>query len=251
MTIAIATTGNRESVYKTIESVYDQNYENIILHIVSNEKALQKIKNYIDINYKNKKITNFIKETGSGFSSALNQAFNNAKNSKYFGWINDDDFLAAGSIARAVSHLEQTKAIAVFGQLEYLNDEGKKVGFNNFGKWGFICSKYGPNLTPQPGSLFQVNAVGDSDLLEPEFKYAMDLDLWLRLHKKGKFVFIKEIQAFMMWHKDALTVKGRSKALEEAYKIRKNYSKNKAQDTVIKIMWFPTKLIAYLSLRFI
>lgn len=251
VTIAIATTGGRESIYKTIQSVYDQDYENITLNIVAAESVLQELKKNIDLNFKKVKKTNFIKEIGNGFSAALNQAFASTQNSKYFGWINDDDFLASGAVKRAISKLEQTQAIVAFGQLIYLNEEGKRVGLNKFGRLGFLSSKYGPNLTPQPGSLFRVDAIQESQLLQPEYKYAMDLDLWLRLAKRGNFIFIKEAQAFMLWHKDATTVKDRKKALEEAFLIRKKHSNNVIKKILIQIFWIPTKIIAYLSLKFI
>ena len=249
--IAIATTGDRETIFKTISSIYEQNYQNIVLKIVTKEPELKKIKEKIALNFGNAKSTDFIVEKEKGFSAALNQAFSNSRSCKYFGWINDDDFLAAGAVERAVFKLEQTQAIAIFGQLAYLNNEGKRVGLNKSGKLGFFSSKYGPNLTPQPGSFFRVDAVKDSQLLVPEYKYAMDLDLWLRLAKNGKFEFLPEVQAFMLWHKDATTVRDRKKALLEAYQIRKNHSNNKIQKFIVKLFWIPTKIIAYLSLKFI
>jgi GT2 family glycosyltransferase len=249
--ITIATTGVRPSLIKTIESIYRQNYENLNLKIISPKENIfnieQKIKNFSE----QSKLTEVIAETEKGFSSALNQAFESAKGADYFGWINDDDFFAEGAVARAVNELEKTGAVAAFGQLVYLNEEGEKVGVNNFGKLGFWSSKYGPNLTPQPGSLFRVNAVASSRLLDPEHKYAMDLDLWLRLRNSGSFVFIKEPQAFMLWHQDAITVRDRKKALAEAFQIRKKHSRNFFENFLINLFWMPTKIIAYLSLKFI
>lgn len=249
--IAIATTGERSSIIKTIESIYSQNYENIALNIVANQGVLQKLEQEINQVFTHKKQTNFIPETGIGFSAALNQAFDNSKNAKYFGWINDDDFLADGAVERAVEALEQSQKIAVFGWLTYLNQEGKKVGLNKIGRIGFLVSKYGPNLTPQPGSFFKVDSVVEEKLLEPNYKYAMDLDLWLRLAKQGEFTFLKEVQAFMLWHKDATTVKNRKKALYEAFKIRKIYSPTKLRKFLVTLFWIPTKIIAYLSIKFI
>lgn len=249
--IAIATAGGRDFIFKTIKSVYEQNYENLVLNIVATEATIKELRTLIDEYFEKKKVTNFIPETQIGFSAAINQAFAYSKEAKYFGWINDDDFLAEGAVQRAIEALERSQKTAVFGRLIYLNKDGEKVGSNNFGRAGFVSSKYGPNLTPQPGSFFRVDAVGQSDLLEPSYKYAMDLDLWLRLAKQGDFIFLKEVQAFMLWHKDAITVKNRKKALTEAYEIRKTYSKNRIQILLVKIFWIPTKIIAYLSIKFI
>lgn len=251
MVIAIATTGVRPSLIKTVESVYQQSYENLTLKIISSKDTILSIENKIQKFFEQKKPTEFIAETEKGFSSALNQAFESAQTAKYFGWINDDDFFAEGAITRAVTELENSGAVAAFGQLIYLNEDGRRVGFNNFGKLGFWSSKYGPNLTPQPGSLFSVKSLAGSQLLEPEHKYAMDLDLWLRLKNSGDFVFIKKPQAYMLWHQDAITVRERKKALREAFQIRKKHSKNFIEKFLINLFWIPTKVIAYLSLKII
>lgn len=247
--IAIATTGVRPSLIKTIESIYCQDYENLVLKLISPHETISSIKQKIQISFEQSKPTEFIAETNKGFSAALNQVFESAKDAEYFGWINDDDFLAEGAIFRAVNELDKTGAVAAFGQLIYLNEKGRRVGVNNFGKIGFWSAKYGPNLLPQPGSLFRVNTLKGSRLLEPEHKYAMDLDLWLRLRNFGNFVFIKEPQAFMLWHQDATTVRDRKKALREAFQIRKKHSKNFFEKFLINIFWIPTQIIAYLSLK--
>jgi hypothetical protein len=79
----------------------------------------------------------------------------------------------------------------------------------------------------------------------------MDLDLWLRLRNEGRFIFINQTQAFMLWHEDAITVKQREAALREAYSIRKLHSRNIFERLLIQILWIPTKVIAYLSLKLI
>jgi hypothetical protein len=55
----------------------------------------------------------------------------------------------------------------------------------------------------------------------------------------------------MLWHEDAITVKQREAALREAYSIRKLHSRNIFERLLIQILWIPTKVIAYLSLKLI
>ena len=249
--IAIATKGSRKTLYKTIDSVLKQNYSELTLKIVCPQLELAKIKTNIENTFSNNTNIDFISERETGQSNAINQAFEASKNFDFFGWINDDDYLAEGAVARAVKSLSRPDVVAVFGYLAYLNQAEKIVGTNRLGKIGFWFSKYGTNLTPQPGSLFNVKSVKDKILLNPEFKFAMDLDLWLRLRNEGKFIFINQTQAFMLWHEDAITVKQRKAALKEAYSIRKLHSRNIFERLLIQILWIPTKVIAYLSLKLI
>lgn len=249
--IAIATAGTRSTLLKTVQSIIQQNYENLKVTIVCPPRAVEKIKEELNNNFVN--LSNFVvvAEKEKGQSAAINQVFSESSEADFFGWINDDDFYSQGSLDRAVAELNKSGVVAVFGHLIYVNEDGKTVGKNRLGSVGFWSSKYGPNLTPQPGSLFRVSAVTESILLNPQHKFAMDLDLWLRLRGRGKFTFIKQTQAFMLWHQEAATVKQRKNALAEAYKIRLEHSKNLFDRLIIKLLWVPTKIIAYLSIKLI
>jgi glycosyltransferase involved in cell wall biosynthesis len=249
--IAIATAGTRSSLLKTVESIIQQNYENLKVKIVCPPIAVEKIKEELKNNFANPSNFEVLAEKEKGQSAAINQVFSESPEADFFGWINDDDFYSQGSLYRAVTELNKSGVVAVFGQLIYVNEAGKTLGKNRLGRVGFWSSKYGPNLTPQPGSLFRVSEVTESLLLNPNHKFAMDLDLWLRLRVRGRFTFIKQTQAFMLWHQDAATVKQRKNALAEAYKIRLEHSKNVFDRLLIKLLWIPTKLIAYLSIKLI
>lgn len=251
LVIAIATTGTRPSLLKTVESIIQQDYENLKVKIVCPPVAVEKIKEDLKNNFANPPNFEVIAERDKGQSAALNQVFSESNEADFFGWINDDDFYSQGSLNRAVVELNKSGVVAVFGQLTYVNEVGKTLGKNRLGRVGFWSSRYGPNLTPQPGSLFRVSAVTEPLLLNPQHKFAMDLDLWLRLKGRGKFTFIKQNQAFMLWHQDAATVKQRKNALAEAYKIRLEHSKNLLDRFLIKLLWIPTKIIAYLSIKLI
>jgi glycosyltransferase involved in cell wall biosynthesis len=249
--IAIATKGTRPTLFKTIESVLNQNYDNLILKIVCPKLEITKIKSETADKFSSFSNLEFIIETEIGQSAAINQVFADSISDDFFGWINDDDYLAEGAIARAVKELTKPEVVAVFGYLSYLNKAGKLVGTNRLAGLGFWFSKYGPNLTPQPGSLFKISSVKEIQLLNPQYKFAMDLDLWLRLRDQGRFSFIKQTQAFMLWHEEAATVKQRKEALYEAYLIRKIHSKNIFEKMLINLFWIPTKIIAYLSIKLI
>ena len=79
-------------------------------------------------------------------------------------------------------------------------------------------------MIPQPGSLIKRLAVAEEKLLDETYKYAMDLDLWLKIMKFGKVGILKEIQALMNWHGDSITVSNRKRATNEAFRIKLKHS---------------------------
>jgi hypothetical protein len=111
-------------------------------------------------------------------------------------------------------------------------------------KANIFITKIGPNIIPQPGSLVRRTSIGAAKPLNEKYKYAMDLDMWLRIMKFGKIGIIKETQALMNWHQDSITVSNRGKASSEAFQIRLRNSQNLFRKFLVIICYLPTRLIS-------
>ena len=57
--------------------------------------------------------------------------------------------------------------------------------------------------------------------LDSKYKFAFDFDMFLRLTKIGKAVFVPEVLASFRWHADSLTVSQRRSSAAEASLVRK------------------------------
>jgi hypothetical protein len=126
-----------------------------------------------------------------------------------------------------------------------LNKKGKVIT-NRVSKLNLFVTKIGPNIIPQPGSLLRRTGINNQTLLNENYKYAMDLDLWLRILKVGEIGIVKETQALMNWHDDSITVSNRKKASVEAFNIRYKNSSNLFVKLLIVLFYFPTRFLSSL-----
>jgi GT2 family glycosyltransferase len=160
-----------------------------------------------------------------GISGALNAGFDAAlPGTAYVGWLGDDDLLRAGSLAATTAALDADPgASMVYGWCDYVDGRGATVFSSRAGRLAARCITFAPNLVPQPGSLMRladVRAVGgvDEDLL-----LSMDLDLFLRLRRRGRLIAVPQTLASFRWHADSATVRSQVDSAEEADRVRMRY----------------------------
>jgi hypothetical protein len=83
--------------------------------------------------------------------------------------------------------------------------------------------RVGPQLIPQPGSLFTLKAFNEVGGLNTSYKWAFDLDLFLKFVRIGEFHYIPQVLSSFRWHDGSLSVGGRLGSVTEASKIRRTY----------------------------
>lgn len=146
---------------------------------------------------------------------------------KYVNWLGDDDLLAPGSLIQAELALNSNSKIAmVFGSCDYIDAKNQIIFTNKSGKWAVPLLRFGPDLVPQPGSLFRRSAFTKVNGLDTNLKWAFDLDLFLKLAKTGGLEFINKKLASFRWHPESLSVEFRSKSAQEASMVRKRHLPN-------------------------
>jgi glycosyltransferase involved in cell wall biosynthesis len=242
--IIVATLGERASLENCFKSINKQDFSEIEVVIVTPSRSIKKVeelaKEILKYNYQ------VIEDNNKGLSAAINQGFEAAGEFEYFSWLNDDDELTIGSIKRSKSKLDSNHNYsAVVGTLEYRFENSNKVLLNKVSKLKLIISEFGPNLIPQPGSLIRKVKI-DSFLLNENYQYAMDLDLFLRLKKKGKIGLIKDIQALLNYDSDTITLKNRRNATKEAFQIRMLNSRNILIKFLNLFFYTPTYFLMYI-----
>jgi len=243
--IVVATLGERKSLKQTLKSIVNQNITDLEVKIVipkDKTEFINQIAKEVDLkNYE------LIEDEGRGLSAAINQGFSVEGDFEFFGWINDDDELTTNSLSRSINFLSSTfNKNAVIGNLGYLSSKSNKIITNKVSKINLIISKIGPNVIPQPGSLIRKSAFSDQPLLNENYKYAMDLDMWLRILANGQIGIIKESQALMNWHSDSITISNRKKASIEAFQIRYRNAQNIIIKSLVVILYIPTRILSSL-----
>jgi hypothetical protein len=166
-----------------------------------------------------------IDETGKSLAAAINQAFAAVPEStEYLAWLGDDDLLRPGSLTVTSGFLAtHPKSSAVYGGCDYIDEHGNRVWKNDSGWWAAPLLRIGPDLVPQPGSLFRRSAVQRVGELRTDLGWAFDFDFFIRLSKVGRLSYVKRTLAAFRWHSDSLSVGQRADSVREASVVRRSH----------------------------
>lgn len=189
-----------------------------------------------------------IDDAGDGLVSAINRAFVALpEHIKFISWLGDDDLVAKDSLYNARQVMESNpNVVAVVGICDYIGPRGEKILTNRAGSLGVRILSWGPNLVPQPGSLFRRSAFNEIGCLDPEYPLAFDFDLFLKMRKIGDIEFLNQKIASFRWHGTSLSVSQRRLAVLEASRIRRrNRSKPVA---MLSLVWEPVVIVFTLLL---
>lgn len=158
-----------------------------------------------------------------GLPAAINLAVENLPDGiKYFNWLGDDDLLYPNSLTMAESSLEEEESLTfVWGSCDYVDEEGRRIWRNSSGQWATKLFRFGPNLVPQPGALIRLASFREIAGLSTKYRMAFDLDMFIKLVKKGPARFLGRPLARFRWHGASLSVAQRKGAVKEASEIRK------------------------------
>jgi GT2 family glycosyltransferase len=164
----------------------------------------------------------YVDEDDKSVPSKINQGFRALpQNIEFITWIGDDDLLAPGALETAVKDLNKPeKPVLVFGHCQYIDSEGNDVLVKRSGGWAVPLLRFGPQLIPQPSAFFRRDAFEKVGGLSDKFQFAFDFDLFLKLSKSGKAVFVDQILSSHRWHKTSLTYSRRWESVREASRVR-------------------------------
>jgi hypothetical protein len=189
----------------------------------------------------------YVDELEKSVPKKINQGFRALpEDIKYITWIGDDDLLAPGSLGVAVSALGQPeKPVLVFGHCQYIDSEGNDVLVKRSGSWAVPLLRFGPQLIPQPGAVFRRDAFEKAGGLSDKFQFAFDFDLFLKLSKLGKAVFVDSILSSHRWHSTSLTYSRRWDSVKEASAVRVSNLPFAAR--ILSPLWeLPVLMVTYL-----
>jgi GT2 family glycosyltransferase len=157
-----------------------------------------------------------------GLATAINLGIADLpRENEFVTWLGDDDLLEKGSLSHALSPLlEDATCVFSFGRCDYINSNEEVIWSNRSGRYAVPLLRFGPQLIPQPGSLIRRTAFIELGGLDNQYKWAFDLDLFIRLRQLGSLRFVDQKLASFRWHEGSLSVGGRAGSVLEAGQIR-------------------------------
>lgn len=159
----------------------------------------------------------------TGISAAINCGIAARHGEEFYAWMGDDDLFRPDGLLTLQNMLDaHPEAIVSYGACEYIDPSGKILAVSKAGKLAQFLLPWGPDLIPHPGAMIRLDDLEAIGGFDTTLKYAMDLDAFLQLQRRGKFVCTTRSVSAFRWHPDSLTVANRrNSSLEsEAVKLR-------------------------------
>ena len=185
LSIVIANYNYGRYLEKAIRSVVDQDtggkVEIIVCDAGSTDNSVDIIKKYDSM------IAWWCSEKDRGQSDAFNKGFSHARG-KYLSWLNADDIMIRGSLAKVVEAMEQHPDCEWFtGNMFRFTEDGMVVEC----PWGphclpvFLQSKGQPTAVYGPSTFFSKKLFERVGRMKVYQNFMMDTDLWMRFIVEG------------------------------------------------------------------
>jgi glycosyltransferase involved in cell wall biosynthesis len=148
----------------------------------------------------------WVSERDQGQSDAINKGLRRVTGD-VVGWLNSDDVLRPGALARVAAAFEEHPAAGwVHGRCDIIDPEDRVIRrwLSAYKRWCSLRYSYGRLLTEnfvcQMTVFWRRSLLEAVGLLDTGLHLAMDYDYWLRLAKLGPPVYIPQPQAYFRWY---------------------------------------------------
>lgn len=220
MLVSIITPSFNQVKYleKTIQSVLGQDYpdiEYIIIDGASTDGSQDIIRKYED------KLAHWVSEPDLGQTDAINKGFALAKGD-VLAWLNSDDTLEPHAVAEAIAFLQEHPDVGmVYGDGNFIDADDNVIGKFPSAQTDYTRLRQGYVHICQQASFFRADLWKQVGPLDPEFYFAMDYDLWVRLAEVSPLVYYPRLWANFRLHGDAKTISADDRCWPEMLKVHR------------------------------
>ena len=176
-------------IEETIKSVLAQDYPNIEYIIMdggSTDETVDVIRKYED------RVAYWESVKDKGQTDAINKGFARA-NGEILAWINSDDVLYPRAVSEAAAYLTVHPDVGlVYGNCDFIDAEGAKIGSFNAKQTDLRKLEQGYVHIPQQASFWRADLWKQVGPLDDSIYFAMDYDLWVRLARVSKLVYLAD-----------------------------------------------------------
>ena len=128
----------------------------------------------------------WIQEPDEGMSDAINKGFDRAKGD-WVMWLNADDRLKPGALARMMEFLKKSQADVVYGDWDFVDESGAFLRHVRAPRWSMFVHVHHHCYVGSTAAFYRRQSVVDQgQRLRTDFRYVMDGEFYARLHARGK-----------------------------------------------------------------
>ena len=174
---------------------------------------------------------NWISEEDSGMSEAINKGFARAQGD-WVMWLNADDFLHPGALAKALDQLKTCNADIAYGDMEFVNKKGRKIRRVNSVTWSMFVHVHHACYVQSTAAFYRrATVIAENFRLRPDFHYVMDGEFYARLATARKtFVHLRLVVASFRLHGGNASQRhlGKPRDMDEAIAAERQHIESRA-----------------------
>jgi glycosyltransferase involved in cell wall biosynthesis len=178
----------------TIRSVLLQGYPNLEYIIIdggSTDESVAVIRKY------ERFLTFWVSEPDDGQTAAINKGLERSTGD-YLGWLNSDDLYTKGAFGKAIgAFLKHPESIVVHGNRILLDADDRVFGCSPVPAFNPPHTNY---VVCSETAFWSRGGMDKCGLLNPEFRFAMDLDFFSRLFLRGQFMKLDDYLGYLRCH---------------------------------------------------
>jgi len=201
-------------IEKTINSIFNQNYENfehIIIDGGSTDNTIEIIKCY--------KHLKWISEKDSGQANALNKGFALATGD-IFAWLNSDDYFEANIFSTVSEYFNNhPDCDFLYGDITYVNKNNEKLFEINGDEINYDSLLRNPDLIRQPSFFWRKEKFYEFGGINESLNLVFDYELFLKFTKAKKPCYLNKNFSYYRIYEETKTHSNRKKQAIEILKV--------------------------------
>jgi glycosyltransferase involved in cell wall biosynthesis len=187
---------------ETMQSVLNQNYPNLEYWVMdggSTDGSREIIERY------QSRLAGWISEPDAGQADAINKGLSRARGD-VIGWINSDDAYLPGTFEQVAAFFQTHADIGLaYGDVLAVDGAGQPINLMTYAPWT-VSDLLQFHMIGQSSVFFRRSLLEECGLLDAQYHYLLDHQLWIRMAARTKIAYVPSIWSLARYHADAKNI---------------------------------------------